>query len=69
MPIKTFDSVAQLGRAFDSEVFRSINDDTLFVYDTREHSWYRYRWTRGQREVKFVEQHAGALPIVTQIYP
>lgn len=69
MPIKTFESVEALGEWFDTEVFRSISDDSLLVQDKREHRWYRYRWTRGQREVKFVEELAGDLPLVTQIYP
>jgi hypothetical protein len=69
VPIKTFDSVQALGEWYKTEVFRSISDDTLFVQDTREHRWYRYRWTRGKHEVKFVEEHTGALPLVTQIHP
>jgi hypothetical protein len=69
MPIKTFDSVQALGEWYGGEVFRSISDDTLFVQDRREYRWYRYRWTRGKREVKFVEEHEDALPLVTQIYP
>jgi hypothetical protein len=69
VPIKTFDNVQSLSEWYDAVVFRSISDDTLFVEDTREHRWYRYRWTRGKREVKFVEEYEGALPLVMQIYP
>jgi hypothetical protein len=69
VPIKTFDNIQSLSEWYDAIVFRSISDDTLFVEDMREHRWYRYRWTRGRREVKFVEEHEGALPLVMQIYP
>jgi hypothetical protein len=69
MPIKTFDNIQALSEWYDAEVFRAIGDDTLFVQDKREHRWYRYRWTRGKREVKFVETCEGALPLVMQIYP
>ncbi|MEZ4633589.1 MAG: hypothetical protein R2873_24355 [Caldilineaceae bacterium] len=69
MPIKTFEDVQALSEWYDNLVFRSISDDTLFVQDTREHRWYRYRWTRGKREVKFVEVYEGVLPLVTQVYP
>ncbi len=69
MPIKSFDSLAELGDYFDSEVFRSIDDDTLFVFDNRQYHWLRYRWSQGRRELRFVEEVAGGLPIVTQAYP
>lgn len=69
MPIKTFDSVADLGDYYSSEVFRSMDDDTLIVYDNRQYRWLRYRWSQGRREVRFVEELSGGLPIVTQIYP
>jgi hypothetical protein len=69
MAIKTFESVEALGEWFGSEVFRAVADDTLFVYDKRDNRWVRYAWTRGQREIQFVEEYTGALPIVTQVYP
>jgi len=49
MPIKTFDSIADLGDYYCSEVFRSMDDDTLFVFDSRHHRWLRYRWSQGRR--------------------
>lgn len=69
MPIKTFDSIADLGDYYCSEVFRSMDDDTLFVFDSRHHRWLRYRWSQGRREVRFVEVTTDGLPIVTQAYP
>lgn len=69
MAIKAFDSVEALGDWFQNEVFRAVSDDTLFVYDKRRNAWFRYRWTRGKREIRFVEEYTDALPIVTQIYP
>ena len=69
MPIKTFDTLAALGEFYRSEVFRSMDDDTLFVYDSRQYRWLRYRWSQGRREVRFVEEISGGLPIVTQVYP
>ncbi|MFZ1756357.1 MAG: hypothetical protein WBO46_02680 [Caldilineaceae bacterium] len=69
MPIKTFDSIADLSEYYGSEIFRSIDDDTLFVFDNRQYQWLRYRWSQGRREVRFVEAVAGGLPIVTQVYP
>ncbi len=69
MSIKTFDSLADLGDYYSSEVFRSMDDDTLFVFDNRQYRWLRYRWSQGRREVRFVEDVTGGLPIVTQIYP
>lgn len=69
MAIKVFESVDTLGAHFNGEVFRSVEDDTLFVFDKRHNAWLRYRWTRGKREVRFVEEFEGGLPLVTQIYP
>ena len=69
MPIKTFDSIAVLSEYYSSEVFRCIDDDTLFVFDNRQYRWLRYRWSQGKREVRFVEEVSDGLPIVTQIYP
>lgn len=68
-PVKTFHSVQALGEWYNNEVFRAIHDDSLLVRDDRAHCWYRYRWSRGQREVKFVARHEGELPIVVQVYP
>ena len=67
--IKTFDSVAQLGETFESEVFQDVTDESLFVYRKSDNYWYRYRWTSGKREIRFVEQINGELPIVVQVYP
>ena len=67
--IKTFDSVAMLGDQYESEVFRDISDESLFVYSRVNNAWYRYRWTSGNREVRFVEEIDGELPIVVQVYP
>lgn len=69
MPVKGFDSVADLGDAFDTEVFRAVSDDMLFVFDRGKNAWHRYRWTRGKREIRFVDTHQGELPLVTQVYP
>jgi hypothetical protein len=69
MVIKAFDSVESLGKRFDSEVFQDISDETLYVYHRADNAWYRYRWTSGRREIRFVEQNAGELPIVVQVYP
>lgn len=69
MVIKTFDSVAMLGQRFDSEVFQDISDESLFVFRRADNTWYRYKWTSGKREIRFVEEIGGELPIVIQIYP
>lgn len=67
--IKTFDSVELLGERFESEVFQDVSDDSLFVYRRADNTWYRYRWTSGKREIRFVEETSGELPIVVQVYP
>lgn len=67
--IKTFDSVSMLGERFESEVFQDISDESLYVYRRADNSWYRYRWTSGKREIRFVEEITGELPIVVQVYP
>ena len=69
MVIKSFDTLRALGKRFDSEVFRDIGDGTLFVYDRTRNTWYRYRWAQGKREITFVEELQGELPLVVQIYP
>jgi hypothetical protein len=69
MVIKTFDTVADLGERFDSEVFKDISDETLFVYNRTNNTWYRYRWAPGKREIRFVEAVSGELPLVIQVYP
>jgi len=69
LAIKTFDSLAALGDYCGGEVFRSMDDDTLFVFDSRQYRWLRYRWSQGRRELRFVEEVLGGLPIVTQVYP
>ena len=67
--IKTFDSVAMLGQRFESEVFQDISGESLFVYRRADNAWYRYRWTSGKREIRFVEETSGELPLVVQVYP
>lgn len=69
MAIKTFGSLSDLGDYYRGEVFRSIDDDTLFIFDSRQYRWLRYRWSQGRRELRFVEEVVGGLPIVTQVYP
>lgn len=69
MHVKGFDSVTALGKYYGGEVFRSIADDRLFVYNSRQNVWLCYRWTRGKREVRFVGEHPGELPLVAQVYP
>jgi hypothetical protein len=67
--IKSFDSVEALGKRFDSEVFRDIDDGSMCVYDRMHNRWVRYRWTQGQRELRYVGEILGGLGIVTQVYP
>ena len=69
MAIKTFDSVEALSERFESEVFKDISAETLYVYDRAHNKWYRYRWTAGKREVAFEGEVSGELPLVTQIWP
>jgi hypothetical protein len=69
MKIKSFDSLQTLSERFDSEVFRDISDGSLYVFDKMSNSWHCYRWTSGQREIMYVNQLEGELPIVTQVYP
>ncbi len=69
MVIKTFDSIEALAQRFDSEVFQDISDETLYVYRRADNAWYRYRWTSGRREIRFLEQCTGELPLVVQVYP
>jgi hypothetical protein len=67
--IKAFDSIDALGERFESEVFQDVSDESLYVYSRADNAWYRYRWTSGRREIRFVEQLTGELPIVVQVYP
>ncbi len=67
--IKTFDSVDVLGDRFESEVFQDVTDENLYVYSRADNTWYRYKWTSGKREIRFVEIIGGELPIVVQVYP
>lgn len=67
--IKAFDSIEALGERFESEVFQDVSDESLYVYWRANNTWYRYRWTSGQREIRFVEEMSGELPIVVQVYP
>lgn len=67
--IKTFDSIDALGERFESEVFQDVSDESLYVYWREDNAWYRYRWTSGQREIRFEEEISGELPIVVQVYP
>ena len=67
--IKSFDSMQALGERFDSEVFRDIADGSLCVYDRTNNRWVRYRWTQGNRELRFAGEILDGLPIVTQVYP
>ncbi len=69
MPIKTFDSLQALAEWYDSEVFRDTLDDSLLVHNATEHVWYRYQWSPGHREIAFVDEHSGELPLVVQVYP
>ncbi len=69
MAIKTFPSLAGLAARFDGTVFQSIDGDALLVHDRMRSTWYAYRWTKGQREIVFVRQVEGELPIMVQIYP
>ena len=69
MYIKAFDSVQNLGARYDSEVFQDVTDKSLFVYDRVNNVWLKYRWTSGNREIRYVGRHEDGLPIVTQIYP
>ena len=69
MAIKTFDSVEALGERFDSEVFKDVSADTLYVYDRLHNHWCRYRWTAGKREIAFDGEVSGELPLVTQVWP
>ncbi len=69
MPVQSFESEEALAQWFDSEVFRAVGEETLFVHDKTQNQWFRYQWTRGNREIKFVGEHQGELPLVTQVYP
>lgn len=69
MAPKTFDDVPAIYERFQSPVYRDMADDSLLVYDGTHFLWYRYRWTHGRREIKYVESLEGELPIMVQIYP
>lgn len=69
MVIKAFDTLEALSKRFGSEVFEDITDKTLYVYHRTENAWVRYRWTPGRREIRYVEEVKGELPIIIQVYP
>jgi hypothetical protein len=67
--IKSFDSLQSLGERFQGEVFKDISENMFYVYDRMSNMWYRYRWAPGKREIAYVGEHTGELPLVTQVYP
>lgn len=66
---KTFDDVPAIYEHFGSPIYRDMADDTLLVHDDVHFIWYRYKWTHGKREIKFLESVEGELPIMVQVYP
>lgn len=66
---KTFDDLFSIYERFDAPVYQDTSNDTLLVYDTTHFVWYRYRWTHGKREIKYLETLESELPIMVQIYP
>jgi hypothetical protein len=69
MAIKGFDSLQSLSEWYDGEVFQDISSDQLYVYDRRHNRWLHYKWSSGRREIMYVQQVNGDLPLVTQVYP
>ena len=69
MIIKAFDSLGSLGDWYESEVFQELSTEMLYVHDRKHNRWCRYRWTSGRREIMFVDEVSGDLPLVTQVYP
>ena len=69
MAPKTFDDIFAVYEHFNTPVYRDMLDDTLLVHDPTHFIWYRYRWTHGRRELKFVESLESELPIMVQVYP
>ena len=69
MAIKGFDSLQSLSEWYDGEVFQDISSDQLYVYDRDHNRWLHYKWSSGRREIMFVQQVSGDLPLVTQVYP
>ena len=69
MIVKSFDSLESLGDWYDSEVFQDISSEELYVHDRRHNRWCSYRWTSGRREIMFVDEVSGDLPLVMQVYP
>ena len=51
------------------EVFQEISAERLYVHNRRENHWYCYKWASGRREIMFVEEVGGDLPLVMQVYP
>lgn len=69
MAIHTFDTLASLSEWYQSEVFQEISAERLYVHNRRENHWYCYKWASGRREIMFVEEVGGDLPLVMQVYP
>ena len=69
MIVKSFDSLTSFGEWYEAEVFQDISSDLLYVHDRRHNRWCSYRWTSGQREIVFVEEMDGDLPLVMQVFP
>jgi hypothetical protein len=70
MATLTFHSLKALAAPFGGTVYRDLHDDSLLVQDVTHNCWHRYRWTQGQREIKYVQTLLGSeLPIMLQIYP
>ena len=69
MAIKGFDSLQSLSEWYDGEVFQDISSDQLYVYDRSHNRWLHYKWSSGRREIMFVQQVSGDLPLVTHVYP
>ena len=70
MAIKTFDTLAELSKRYNSPVFRDTENDSLIVQDVIHNVWHRYAWTQGKREIKYRETLRGEeLPIMVQVYP
>lgn len=69
MAILTFDELSDLSEHFDSPIFEDTLDQTLLVEDKMNHKWLRYRWSHGKREIQYLEDLEGELPLVVQVYP